>query len=257
MSEGMIPMKMRAAGLIAAMLLMVTSGVLAEEPTGWRGQIVPYAWFVGIEGTVTVDGREVEFEKSPRDLFDYVESAVGVAGDVQYDRWVMLAQLYSFSLDTDNVGVEDRSAAGSLESDFFFAEVAAGRRIDGWREGQTLDLLVGVRALQVKNDLEEYDVGSFSREGSLVDPLASVRGSTPILPSKISGLRLVAMAAVGGGGDSQLVYEFQPQLQYQVTYRAAVRAGYRRVGWRVDSDQNDDQLKFSLAGLVFGVAVSF
>jgi len=33
--------------------------------------------------------------------------------------------------------------------------------------------------------------------------------------------------------------------------------GYRRIGWNVDSDENDDELDFGLAGLVFGVGFSF
>jgi len=253
-------MTMRTAGLIAVMLvtaLSVAFVAFAEEPTGWRGEIVPCAWITGIEGTVTVDGQEVKFEKSAGDLLDFVEFAAGLSGGVQYNRWVMRAQFDGFSLDTDNVDVEDRPEAGRLQSDIFLTEVAAGYQIGGWKEGQTLDLLVGLRALHVQNDLEEYGVGSFSKDSTLIDPLVGIRGSVPILPSKIRGLRFVGLAAIGGGGDSQLIYELQPQLEYQITDMFAARAGYRRVGWQLESDENGDELDFSLAGLIFGVAINF
>lgn len=251
-------MKLRAAGLIAAtlsMLLMLLSGAFAQEPVGWRGAIVPYYWLVGIEGTFTVDGEEIEFNKSAGDLFDYVGSAAGLGADLQHDRWVMRAQFYGFSLDTDNVGVEDRPEAGRLQSDFFLSEVAAGYQLSGWREGQTFDLLVGLRLLRASNTLVEHDVGSFSKDRTLVDPLVGIRSSLPILPSKMSGLRFVSYTAIGAGGDSKLVYEFSPGFQYRINDRLAVRAGYRRVGWRVDNHENDGELKFSLAGLTFGVEI--
>jgi len=260
MSERIIAMTMRTAGLIAVMLvtaLSVAFVAFAEEPTGWRVEIIPCVWITGIEGTVTVDGQEVEFEKSAGDLFDYVEFAAGLSAGAQYNRWVLRAQLDGFSLDTDNVDVEDRPEAGRLQSDVFLTEVAAGYQIGGWKEGQTFDLLVGLRALHVQNDLEEYGVGSFSKDSTLVDPLVGIRGSVPILPSKIRGLRFVGLAAIGGGGDSQLIYELQPQLEYQITDVFAARAGYRRVGWQLDIEDSDDEFDFSLAGLIFGVAISF
>ena len=39
--------------------------------------------------------------------------------------------------------------------------------------------------------------------------------------------------------------------------RVAARLGYRRAGWQVDSDENDDELDFSLAGLTLGFGVTF
>lgn len=250
-------MKIRTAGLIAALLLMALSVASAQEPTGWRAEIEPHAWIAGIEGTVTVDGQETEFNKSAGDLFDYVESAAGLSAAVQYNRWMMRADLDGFSLDTDNVDVEDRPEAGRLQSDFFLTEVAAGYQVDGWSEGQAFDLLVGLRALHIQNDLEEFGVGTFSFDTTLVDPLVGIRTSLPILPSKITGLRFVSYTAIGAGGDSKLVYEFSPGLQYQITDRFAARAGYRRTGWQLESDENDDELHFSLAGLVFGIRIGF
>ena len=250
-------MKTRMAGLIAVTLMMALSVAHAEEPGPWRAEIAPYAWSAGIDGTITVDGQEIEFEKSASDLFDYVEFSGGLTGSVQYNHWVFRGQFDYFSLSTDALEVENQPRGGKLDSEFVLTELGAGYQIGGWKEGQTFELLVGLRLLHVKNDLEKYGVGSYSKSSDLMDPMITARGAVPIFPSKIRGLWLNTLAAIGGGGDSDLVYELQPQLLYQFTYNADVRLGYRRIGWNVDSDENDDELDFGLAGLVFGVGFNF
>lgn len=253
-------MKLRTGALITATLLTAFSVAHAEEPQGWKVEITPMAWFAGIEGTVTVDGQETEFDKSASDLFDYVEFAGGMIGTVQYNRWVFRGQFDFFSLSTDALEVEDRPDAGKLDTDMVLTGLGAGYQIDGWMEGQTFDFLLALRSLHSKNDLEVFagdNAGKYSKDSDLVDPMFSVRGSVPILPSKIRGLRLSAMASIGGGGDSDLVYELQPQIQYLITNNIGVRLGYRRAGWHVDSEGSGDELDFSLAGLNFGVGASF
>ncbi len=250
-------MKIGAVGLVAMSLAL--SVAVAEEPEGWEVEITPMAWIAGIEGTVTVDGQETDFEKSAGDLFDYVEFAGGVIGTVQYDRWIFRGQFDAFSLSTDALDVEDRPEGGKLDSQMYLTELAAGYQIDGWKDGQTFDLLVALRSLHAENDLEVYgpDGGEYSKDSDITDPMVVVRGSIPIWPSKIRGLRLNAMAGIGGGGDSELVYEMQPQIQYLITENIAARLGYRRVGWRLESEKNDGEMDFSLAGLNFGVGVTF
>jgi len=252
-------MKLVVFGLVAMAMSLALSVASAEEPTGWQFEITPMAWIAGIEGTVTVDGQETDFDKSAGDLFDYVEFAGGVIGTVQYDRWIFRGQFDAFDLSTDALDVEDRPEGGKLDSQMYLTGLAAGYQIDGWKEGQTFDLLVALRSLHTENDLVVYGEGGgeYSKDSDLTDPMVAVRGSIPIWPSKIRGLRLNAMASIGGGGDSELVYELQPQIQYLITEHIAARLGYRRAGWRVESEKNDGKVDFSLAGLNFGVGVTF
>lgn len=240
-------------------LLAALSTASAEEPRLWSVEITPMAWIAGIEGTVTVDGEKTDFDKSASDLFDYVEFAGGLIATVQYERWVLRGQFDAFDLSTDALDVEDRPLGGKLDSNMLIVGLGAGYQIDGWKEGQTFDLLAGLRSLNADNDLEVYgeDGGSYSKQSELLDPVLAVRGNLPIFPSKIKGLWLNAMASLGGGGDSELVYELQPQLQYRIMPRVAARLGYRRAGWKVDADGSDNELDFSLAGLNFGVGVTF
>ncbi len=252
----MVATRARTAGVVVAALLTAFSVGQAEERPLWQMEVTPMAWIAGIEGKITVDGQKTEFEKSASDLIDYVEFAGGVIGSVQYQRWVFRAQIDFLGMNTDELDVEDRPQGGRLDTDLLLSELGAGYQFDGWREGQTFDLMIGLRSLHSDHDLEVYageNAGKHSAESNLLDPLVSVRGSIPILPSKIKGLRVNAMATIGAGGDSDFVYELQPQIQYRFIENAAVRLGYRRVGWRLDRDE----LAFSLAGLNFGLGVTF
>lgn len=214
---------------------------------------------MGIEGTITVDGEKTDFDKSASDLIDYVEFEGGVIGSAYYDRWCLRAQFDHISLSTDALEVEDQPQGGKLDSDMFFAEAAVGYWLGSLRKGGSNYVFAGLRYLQTETDLEVFGVsgGVYSRQRDLLDPLVGVQGSYPIFPSKIKGLRIVAMMTVGGGGDSKLIYGLQPTIQYQFTDDIGVRVGYRRLAWQVEKDKNGNEMNFSLAGLIAGLGVSF
>ena len=251
-------MKKLMVGMMAAALLMGASGGYAAEPQGFKAELTPYVWLAGIEGDVTVNGQKAEFDKSFSDLVDAVEVAGSLLGTFQYNRFLLWGQADYMSMSTDQLDVQDQPAGGSLDTKMTLGEVAVGYQIDGWMEGQTFDLLVGVRTLHMESDLTVYGKGTRSRTNDLVDPILVVRPSILIFPSKIKGLRFNPTLAIGGGGDSDLVYEMQPQIQYDFNDRISARFGYRRVGYKFKGDNNEDnELNISLAGLIFGVGIKF
>lgn len=247
----------RTIGLVAIMSLAASFTARAEEPARVRVEIAPTIFIAGTDGSISVEGIDVAFDKTPGDLFDYVEFAGGLAGLVQYDHWVFRAQFDYFRMSTDALAVEDRPAGGTLDSDLYVTAAAVGYRFDGWKEGQTYDLLIGLRSLHVANALELTGGASYGADRDLLDPALAVRGTYPLFPRKIEGLALTATAAFGGGGDSRFVYDLQPAIQYRITDAVAARLGYRRLGWRVEGDQIDGEWKFALSGLTGGIAVTF
>lgn len=249
-------MKNRMMSLVAAGVLTAVAGAYAQEPEGWKVEVTPYAWLAGVEGDVTVRGKKADFDKSFGDLFDYVEAAGSLLTVVQYDRFLVWGQLDYFGMSTDALDVEDQPQGGKFDTTMVLGELAVGCQIDGWAEGQTFDLLVGARSLHMENELEVYDKETFKKDRDIVDPILVVRPSMRVLPSLIDGLRFNPTLAIGAGGDSDLVYEMQPQFQYQVTDNIAARLGYRRVGYRFKDDK-DNELNVDLSGLIVGVGVTF
>ncbi|MCX5851561.1 MAG: hypothetical protein NT072_05840 [Deltaproteobacteria bacterium] len=250
MKKGMIAMT------VATVLVFAGVSGFAAEPQGWKFELTPYLWYAGIEGDVTVKGQKIDFEKSASDLVDYVEAGGSLLGVVQYNRLLFWGQVDYFSLSTDALDVEDQPKGGSLDTDMLLWEYAMGYQIDGFWEGQTIDLMVGIRTLRQENDLKVFGKGTISTDDTISDPIFVVRPSFPLFPSKIKGLRFNPTLAIGGGGDADLVYELFPQFQYQITDNIAARLGYRTVGYKF-SDDNDNELNFRMAGLIAGVGVMF
>jgi hypothetical protein len=251
--------------MVAALLAGTMSGLaqapqapaMEQGPDGWKFEITPYLWAAGMEGDVTINGQKADFEKSFSDIVDAVEIGGSLLGVIQYDRFLLWGQADYFELDTDEMDIEDRPQGGRLECEQTLLELAAGYQIDGWMEGQTFDILVGVRSLSMDTDLTVEGHGTRSKEFDVVDPIFVVRPSIPMFPSKIDGLRFNPTLAIGGGGDADLVYELFPQIQYQVNENMAARLGYRTVGYKFKGDNNDNELNFNLAGLIVGLGVTF
>lgn len=251
-------MKIKTWSILMGVALMASTLVAsAAEPEGWQFEVTPYVWLAGLEGDVTVNGTKVDFDKSFSDLFDAVDVAGSVRLGAEYDRIMIGALVDYFSTSTDELDVEDRPDRGSLDTKTLLTELAVGYRVDGWSEGQSFGLMVGVRNLHIENDLEVYGEGSFSRDNDVTDAMIYILPSVPVFPSKIEGLRFNPVLGIGAG-DSDLAYELFPQFQYQITDVIAARIGYRTVGWKFKGDNNDDnELNLSMSGLILGVGATF
>jgi len=241
----------KIVGMVAAVLMLAASAGNAEEPRGWKGEITPYAWLAGVSGDLTVDGHTVDFKKSFSDLFDYVELGGSLLGVAQYDRYLAWAQVDYFSLSTSELDADQQPQHGRLDSKMFLGEYAVGYQVDGWAPGQTFDLMVGARSLSVENELEIYGVGTFSKTKRVLDPMLVVRPKFPLS----SKLDFNPTLGIGGGGDSDLIWELQPQFQYRFTDTIAARFGYRTIHYKFSKDSNE--MNIDLSGLIVGVGVMF
>jgi len=250
-------MKKLAIAVTAGLALVSASSAFAQRTEGWNFEVTPYIWYAGLEGDVTVDGQKTDFEKDASDLFKAVEAGGSLRIGASYDRLVFGALVDAFSLNTDEMDVEDQPAGGRMESDLLMIEGMVGYRVDGWSEGQSFVIGVGARRLDMDMDLEVFGKGTRSKETEVVDGMLFVLPSMPVLPSMIEGLRFNPVLAIGAG-DSDLAYEMFPQFQYQITENLAARFGYRTVGWKFKGDENEDnELNVRLAGLIAGIGLTW
>ncbi len=252
-------MKRKLITAIAASVMLATGLTASAAPEGWKFEITPYLWAAGLEGDVTLNGQSADFEKSASDLLDAVEIGGSLFGMAQYNRFVLGAQADFFSLSTENLDIEDQPQGGKIDCDMLLTQAAVGYMIDGWMEGQTFTFGVGVRNLHMELDMEVYGNGTASRDNDITDPYLIVWPVLPLFPSKLDGrLVLNPVFSIGGGGDSELTYELFPQLRYQFTELVQGRIGYRTVGYKFEGDDNEDnEVNINLAGLIFGVGVTF
>ena len=250
-------MKRRIIGTVMGVVLLATGMVASAAEDGWSFEFTPYAWLAGLEGDLTVNGNKADFDKSFSDLFDAVDVGGSFRLGAEYDRFLVGALVDYISLSTDELDVVDQPQRGSLDTDMLLTEALIGYRVDGWAEGQSFGLMVGVRNLHIENELKVKGEGTFSRDNDVTDAMFYVLPSVPVFPSKIDGLRFNPVLGIGAG-DSDLAYELFPQFQYHITENVAARLGYRTVGWEYKGDNNDDnELNISLSGLIVGVGVRF
>ena len=251
-------MKVKIMTAIAAGLVLAAGmAASAAEPEGWKFELTPYLWAAGLEGDVTINGHEADFEKEFSDLFDMLDIGGSLLGVVQYNRFIALGEVDYFSLSTDNLDVEDQPPGRTLDSKLLIGEAAVGYEFDGFMEGMKMGLLAGARMTSMDVDLELDDGRTASKDNDLVDAILVLRTHIPLFPSKIDGLAFNPTLAIGAG-DSDLVYELFPQLQYQVTDHMMARLGYRTVGYKFKGEHNDDnELNINLAGLTVGLGVTF
>jgi hypothetical protein len=252
-------MKAGKIGLVAVTVLaaagMVSYGEEVEA-NGWSFEVTPYIWMAGLDGDITVGDRTADFEKDASDLLNALDVGGSVRIGAEKNRVLVGALIDYFSLSTDELDVEDQPQHSTLDSDLTMIEALVGYRVDGWAEGQTFGLAVGVRHLQIDNDLTVDGVGTTSRDNEITDAMIYILPSVPMFASSVEGLRFNPVLGIGSG-DSDLAYELFPQIQYNFNENIAMRFGYRRVGWNFEGDSNDNELDISLAGLILGLGVTF
>lgn len=248
-------MKFGSIFKIVAGAWLVAGGIADAESPEWQFEAVPSLWLAGLSGDGTLRGHAVEYDRSAGDLLDRLEVGGSLAAKAVFGPFAVGGQIDGYRLSTDDLKVDDRPLDGQMDTDMLFTELAAGYVIKGWKPGQTFTVALGARHAHVEGDLEIRDADRVHRDMDLLDPMVILWPSMPLFPSKIEGLSLAPAFSIGGGGDSELVYELFPQLRYQVSEQILVRFGYRSIGYRME--KGNDELDFDLAGFIAGVGATF
>ncbi len=234
--------------MVAAICLAVTTATMARaSDKDWSFEITPYAWLMGIDADVTVGNRKIDVDKSFSDLIDHVDVAASLFIAADYKSWVFWSQVDYFSVSEDgNTALGD----AKLDSDTTFLAAGVGYRLPGLFEGITIDVLLGARYVHMSNKLEFTGLVSTSGNADIVDPILILRPSIPI----IGRLRFNSTMSIGGGGDSNLIYELQPQLQYRINDTFAARLGYRCLYYDYEGDNTDFDGTFQ--GFILGLGLT-
>jgi len=241
-----------AAWAAVLMSLVLLAGVVRGAEEGWHLELTPYLWLANVDGNVSVGNHEADFNASFSDLVDKIDLAGALMAIGSYDRWVGFAQVDFFALSQDF----SKGPGGELDSDMLMLSAAAGYRFDGLVKGSTVDVLGGVRYLWDRNKVEVNGLGSNENTAHLVDAIVMLRPSIPLgfLWDKLAKLRFNPTVSIGTG-DSDLVWEVQPELQYQFTDRFAGRVGYRRLQYKFSEGPADVDVGFQGFLLGFGLTL--
>ncbi|HKQ82918.1 MAG TPA: OmpA family protein [Steroidobacteraceae bacterium] len=243
-----------AAAVASALAMGTTSAIAQSSETPWDIELTPYIWAAGIDADVRLRGHDGKIDMSASDIVDQVDIGGSLLGVGRRGHFVTWTQLDYIATDTDQLDSEDQPAGGNarFESDLFFGTLAFGYQFGDMRERRSLDLLLGARYMKMDNELTVDGVGRFKKDRDLIDGVIIARPSF-----RISDRWRFNPTFSVGAGDSNLTYELQPQIQFQITDSMAARFGYRRLYYDVDSNGKQNKFDGSFQGLILGLGGTF
>lgn len=236
---------------ISAIALVVSSlPAMATGNNSWKFEITPYLWAAGLDADLTVGAQTAEVDYSFSDLADDLNKTASFLGTAQYNSWVTWAQVDYLDLSKD---LAKGAVTGSLDTTLTMSTFGIGYQFSGWKERQTFDVLLGVRNLSLDNELTVDGVGDFSNDKSFTDPVIIIRPSIQLSDK----WRFNPTLSFGKGGDSETTYEMQPQFQHQTWENAAIRFGYRKLHYTIESDDGQNEFDGEFAGPFIGIGWTF
>ena len=252
----------RAASVMAGvMAVLCVAGVATAADDGWKFEVTPYAWFVGIDADVKAGNRSADVDVGFGDLIDKVDLAGEIFLTAQKDQWVVWMQADYLSLSAD-ASTHIPTAGGTLpvsaeaDLDSFFLAGGFGYQFQGGlTKKATTDVLLGARyaSLDASLTLDAPAAGvarTVDGDADIVDVVLFLRPRVPIT-DKLDFNPTISI----GTGDSDLVWELQPHLQYAFTDTWAGRIGYRRLVYDVKGDRVEFDGSFH--GFILGVGATF
>ena len=237
---------------ISAMLIASAATMPAQAADKeWNFEVMPYLWAARVEGDLNIGGRDVEVDSSFSDIFDMMEIGGGVLMRAERSQWVLWTQVDYMALNTDKL--EDPPERGRIDLNTTMFTGGFGRNFGGSANRRSVDILLGVRYLDVDAKLRFNTLGTFEGDRSLTDPVLIIRPSFRLSER----WRFNPTFSYGTGGDSDSTYELQPQVQFQMTEKAALRFGYRKLHYNIDNTTTGNGFDGAFEGVLIGVSGTF
>lgn len=219
-----------------------SAGAVPDD--AWHGEVMPYFWSLGIDGTAVVRGHSADVNLSSSDLWDYTNFGGSLLGAFSKGHFAGWAQIDYFSFTDSDLG--NVPAGSSLDVKATIYTLGAGYQF--WAsKGKHYDVMLGLRTVSLDNTLHASGSGSYSGTRNATDALVILR---PFIP--LSAHWAFNPTIDVGGGQSDLTYELWPQIQYQFAAHWAARIGYRRLYYRI-SNNNGTSWDGSFSGLMLGI----
>lgn len=254
-------LKLLRDAIASLAVLLLATPAFGQEPSekDWQVEVTPYLWFAGEHGKNRLGtlAPVQDIDRSIGDMFDNLEAAAYVSGNVRVGRFVALA-------DINYAVTEDK-----LDSPRLFPPPLYGReriaRITGtvaagWElfenDRVTLDAFGGVRYTRVetvsKLRFNGVFAGRFSKTIDFADPIVGARANVA-LTDRIS---LNAYGDIGGFHvSSNLTAQAMATVEYHVTDHLSLLAGYRYL--TIDFEDGDTLLDVDVSGPLVGATFRF
>jgi hypothetical protein len=256
------------------------SSAYESNSKDWEFIIIPYAWLTGIDGDITVRGRSAEVDASFSDLFENLDIAAMLHGEVWWKRkfGFFVDSVYAkLSVDGNTNLPNSTSVDIDDTAKLFLLEFGGLYRAGTWDIGSpynsfvqrskpsvTLDLLAGGRYWHLKNELDIHGPA-----GVLPSEVESDRNWFDFIVGGRVGLdfykklTFVVRSDIGGfdlGFSSKISWNIISWIAYELPwYRITPLIGYRALydDYSDGSGNNRFENNTWLHGPLIGVAFRF
>lgn len=255
--------------VLFTLILTVTSVAYATPDTderentqkGTQFYVTPYAWFVGMNGTIGARGRTTEVDFSFSDVSDYVDFAGMLGLEVVFNNTNGIVA----DINLIELGKQKSFGGVSLggETRILLSDIAAFHRLTSKNFGEKkasvmhLDVLAGARIwnIDVELNLDTPYMGShtITRNRDWVDPFVGLRAQF-LMNER---LRFVLQGSLGGGGQTSSSWDASAQLAWKMGRHSSLMLGYRAVGVDRCEGEGTEQFVFDttvqgpMVGLMF------
>jgi len=233
--------------VLATVIFLCSSQSFAEtNDDGWKFTIGPNFWLAGIDGDATIKGRDVDFDVDFSDIIDNADGGLMMRMELQKGKFGFFLQPNYLKLSAD--GKAERVKA-DIDVEFWMVEFGGFYELNKWGDNMptTLEALVGARYWDLSTDVKlKAKVSGVKRkldsDHDLIDPFIGLRLGTNFTEV----LALSLWGNIGGFDISsdtpQFSWEAAGKLDYRISKRFTIFAGYRAVG--IDIDKDDLGLTF-------------
>jgi hypothetical protein len=238
----------------------------------WEFTIAPYLFFSGIDGDITVRGRESSVDASFSDIFDALDFGAQLHLEARKDRLGLLGDLTYLKLSGDEDLTRSRAAlSADLEIKQWIVEFGGFYRLGEWSAGREarrkliLDVLLGGRYWSLDTELDlrlavlnQTRSAQFDADEDWIDPFLGARFTADITENLLFNLR----GDIGGfdiSGCSDFSYNIIALIGWQFRESTTLWLGYRVLYVDYDTGSGGDRFEFdvTMSGPVLGVAFQF
>jgi hypothetical protein len=225
----------------------------------WRVGFTFYLWFPGVHGITGVNGYDVSFKASARDLLSNLRFGLMGIAQAEYNRWVIFSDLVWVRLEANHQRVLPFPGLPELSAqvksyELIFNPEFGYRFLDG--ERVKMDALpFGIRYWHLGSSFQftpSFAGRTFTPSTNWVDPVMGARILFLLSPKA----QITVWGDAGGwGAGAQLDYNIVGAISFKVNPKFSVGAGYRYL--YVDYSSGGFLLKSAMSGPVAGLTYSF
>ena len=236
----------------------IVSPALAADDDPWRFTVAPYIWLPSVQSELRVQDVpvEVEADTSASDLFDKLDFALLLAGEVRKGKVGLLYDLQYLKLSDD--GTAGLLDGRTFDADLTFADATLGLQYRLIEESRfSLDGFGGARVMYAKTSID-LSAGALlpgatgEQDKTWVDPIVGLKCRWEL------GERwsLAGYGDIGGfGAASDITYQLMGTIAYHFNQHVALHAGYRY--FAVDYERDGFELDARMHGPIIGLSFAF